>query len=366
MSNRFFHRLTSFSPEVQLKVIQFLTTIDSLSSQWKTENKLSPQLINRLQQSVLVTSTGASTRIEGSLLSDEEVKNLYKKLRIQKFRTRDEQEVGGYLETLQLVFENWETMNFSENLIKQLHHLMMQYAEKDQGHKGNYKFGSNRVEAKDGYGNLVGVIFDPTPPYLVPKEMQELVDWTKESLEKKEIHPLLVIGNFVFEYLAIHPFQDGNGRTSRILTNLLLLKAGYRFTPFVSQEKIIEENKVDYYQALNTAQRTWKTENEDISSWVLFFFEVVKKQAQLAVELLDATSNVEVYLSEKQKTVWNLFEEYEELSRGEIVSLTNYPVSTVKQIVSKLQNMNVIEKVGEGRASRYTMRRTEPSKAMSP
>lgn len=244
--SRFEDRL-HFSGRTATSIYQMIASIDAVKGQWHIANTLSPQMVERLKTSVIVTSTGASTRIEGSKLSDQEVKKLFRKQNIQAFKTRDEQEVGGYLEVLKLVFEQWEDMPFTESTILSLHQMMLGYSEKDQRHMGLYKFGSNRVEARDPDGQLVGVIFDPTPPHLVQKEMSELLDWTQTELEADNFPALLVIANFVFEFLAIHPFQDGNGRMSRILTNLLLLQMGYEFTPFVSHEKIIEDNKADYY-----------------------------------------------------------------------------------------------------------------------
>ena len=242
--------------------------------------------LNGFKTSVLVTSTGASTRIEGSKLSDSQVQALFRKHHITKFKTRDEQEVGGYLEVLQLVFEQWADIPFSESSILSLHSQMLGYSDKDVHHKGIYKFGSNRVEARDQDNALVGVIFDPTPPHLVSKEMPELIDWTKQELEEGNFPQLMIVANFVFEFLAIHPFQDGNGRLSRILTNLLLLQLGYEFCPFVSHEKIIEDNKADYYVALHQTQQSWKNENEDVSPWLMFFLGVVAQQSQQALKLM--------------------------------------------------------------------------------
>ena len=268
------HRLSSrlqFSFELTNKVYKLIAEIDTLNREFQITEKLSPQTIKRLTKSVLVTSTGSSNRIEGNKMSNEEVEMLYTHMNIKKFKTRDEQEVAGYLELLGMVFERYTKIPFNEGVILQLHEMMLHYVEKDTGHRGKYKFGPNRVEARDHSGNLVKVIFDPTEPALTPLEMRTLIDWTTRALKEKDIHPLLVIANFIFEYLAIHPFQDGNGRTSRILTNLLLLKSGYLFVPFVSHESLIEKNKITYYKVLAKTQQTWKSDHEDMSHRMLFF-----------------------------------------------------------------------------------------------
>jgi Fic family protein len=356
-TNRFNKRL-DFTGVSNRKIIKLLSEIAVSQSRFKVQSNLSPQMIVRLSRSVLITSSGASTRIEGSLLSDNDVKELYGKHNIKKFKSRDEQEVAGYLELLKMVFESWKDMRFNENLIKQFHGILLGYSEKDVRHKGNYKFGSNRVEARNANGEIVGIIFDPTPPHLVPLEMQILLDYTIEELEKKEFHPLLIIGNFIFEYLAIHPFQDGNGRSSRVLTNLLMLQSEYIFVPYISHERIIENNKIEYYEALNKSQKTWKTENEDIFEWILFFLEVVKTQSENAVLLIENKENMELILTEKQLQVWEAISTSDHsLSRSEIVALTNLNVETIRQTITKLIKLNKIIKLGMGNGTTYKIRK---------
>src|SRR3989338_9074572 len=186
-------------------------------------------------------------------------------LSVQKFTDRDKQEVKGYYELLDNVFGAWKHIPFSESTILHFHKELLKYVEKDELHRGQYKKIENKVHMIDEAGNSIGILFDTTPAYLTPKEMSELVDWTKENLElTKKLHPLLVIANFLVEFLNIHPFQDGNGRLSRIITNLILLKLNYAYMPFVSHEKLIEDNKPDYYMALRRSQKTFKSEKETI------------------------------------------------------------------------------------------------------
>ncbi len=261
------HKRLSLNPDLVETIYGILSEIDAVKNSWQITRRLLPQTIERLTRSVIVTSTGSSNRIEGNRLTDLEVENLYKNLRVKKFKTRDEQEIAGYLQVLELIFNNYGDIPITESSILKLHDDTLIYSEKDMGHKGRYKFGSNRVEAKDPLGNTVGIIFEPTPPYLVEKEMRELIDWYNSAVTAKAKHPLILIANFIFEYLAIHPFQDGNGRTARLLTNLMLLKQGYMFTQIVSHERIIEANKIDYYLALNKTQSSWKTDMEDIAPY---------------------------------------------------------------------------------------------------
>ena len=356
-SDRISKRLT-FSPERTEELFAIISDIDSIKTAFRLTSKLLPQTLNRLTQSVIITSTGASNRIEGNRLTDEEVEALYRNLHIRKFKTRDEQEVAGYLEMLASILESYQSMKLSESLIFQLHHDMLQYSDKDQRQRGTYKFGPNRVEAKDQDGNIIGVIFDPTPPHLTPKEMQELVAWYQWADEQDFKHPLIRVGNFIFEYLAIHPFQDGNGRTSRLLTNLLLLQQGYSFTGLVSHEKLIEARKADYYLALNKTQNRWKTDNEDIFPWISYFLSIVKEQAERALALIDQ-DNVELLLSEKQLSLWQWVQGRTEptFGRKDAVDALGFPARTVESIIKKLVALKRLERIGEGRSTRYKVKR---------
>jgi Fic family protein len=336
-------------------VYSILAEIDGVKNSWKITEKLLPQTLERLTKSVIITSTGASNRIEGNVLSDVEVENLYRNLRVRKFKTRDEQEIAGYLECLELIFKNHSEISITESFILTLHSNMLVHSTRDVNHRGKYKFGSNRVEAKDNIGNTVGIIFDPTPPYLVKKEMQELIDWYLWSIVSKTKHPLILIANFLFEYLAIHPFQDGNGRTSRLITNLMLLQHGYLFAQVVSHERIIETNKVDYYLALNKTQGSWKTPEENISHWLLFFLNVVKAQSAQALKIIEG-DNIEYLLSGKQMEVWQWINKTNNIfTRKDVINALGFPERTVESIILKLINLKRLERLGQGRATRYKL-----------
>ena len=346
-------RLT-LNPTIVEQVYALIAEIDGIKNSWKITGKLLPQTIERLTRSVIITSSGSSNRIEGNRLTDQEVEALYRNLHIKKFKTRDEQEIAGYLEMLEVIFKNYQDIPITEVSILTVHHNMLRYSDKDINHKGQYKIGSNRVEAKDQSGNIVGIIFDPTPPYLVKKEMQELIDWYNWATNNKFKHPLILIANFVFEYLAIHPFQDGNGRTSRLITNLMLLQEDYHFTSLISHERIIEAQKLDYYLALNKTQSHWKTDEEDISPWLIFFLKVIKAQANEALKIL-GTENIEDLLSSKQLSLWQwaLESKEKEFARKDAVEALGFPERTVESIIKKLLDMKRLQRLGQGKATRY-------------
>ncbi len=348
MKNKFYQRLNSLPPELWSKT----ALIDELKGRWVSGATLNPQALRRLKHSVLIVSTGASTRIEGSQLSDEDVEKLMRGLAVQKFVNRDQQEVKGYYELLSNVFESWQTLSLTENTVKHFHKELLKYVDKDKLHRGEYKKSENKVHMIDATGQSVGILFDTTPAYLTSKEMLELIETTRKAFEEKKYHPLIIIGNFLIEFLLIHPFQDGNGRLSRILTNLLLLKCGYEYAPYVSHEKLIEDNKADYYISLRKSQKSMRGRKPDISSWLGFFLSMVYKQSQEAIHLL-SKENVEKLLSPKQLVVWEFLQGVDVVTSGEISKKTKVAQPTIKQVLNKLMALKKIERIGLGRTTRY-------------
>ena len=328
-----------------------LSLIDEYRGQWKLVPHLSPQLLERLKRSVLVTSAGASTRIEGSRMSDTEVEKLMQGLRTQKMADRDTQEVRGYYETLRFIFEQYRELPLTENTILHLHTRLLKYSEKDVRHTGHYKTMENRVDARGPAGNIVGVVFETTPAYLTPKAMQELVAWF-QSESVGDTHPLLLVTAFIVEFLKIHPFLDGNGRMSRLLTNLLMLRAEYLYVPYVSQEKLIETTKTDYYLALRRSQKSFGTPDESIADWAAYFLSVLREQAELAGKLL-VSEDLTTQLSPQQLKVWEYLDTVAQATPGEIAQATAVPRATVSQALTRLLATKQVRRLGSGRTTRY-------------
>src|SRR3990167_4237151 len=344
----FSKRIESVPPVIVSKIAK----IDELKGRWITGARLSPQVLGRLKRSVLITSTGASTRIEGSRLSDADIEKMIRGINIQKFTDRDKQEAQGYYELLENVFNSWKNLKLSENTIKHFHQELLKYVDKDEKHRGDYKKGENKVHMLDDTGKSIAILFDTVPAYLTPGQMRDLVEWTQKILAENKYHPLLVIGNFLVEFLKIHPFTDGNGRLSRVLTNLLLLQAGYLYIPYASHEKLVEDNKPDYYIALRRSQKSMGTKSENITDWLNFFLDMVLKQSQMAVELL-SKENIEKILSEKQLAVWQYIKKEKEASTGDIAKNIKIARPTVKQALEVLLKLKKIERIGLGRSARY-------------
>ena len=347
--------LTRFDTRLEslpANILTLIASIDELKGRWTAGANLHPQILGRLKQSVLITSTGASTRIEGAKLSDSDVEDLMRGISMQKFKDRDVQEVKGYFELLKNVFDSWQSIKLNEGTIKHFHQEILKYVEKDTFHRGQYKVTENKVQMVDTKGNIVGTIFETTPVYLTPIEMQELVEWTIKATKEQKYHPLLIIANFVVEFLKIHPFRDGNGRISRILTNLLMLQAGYFYMPYVSHEKLVEEKKQEYYVALRKTQITFKSEKPNIAPWLTFFLNIILDQSKQAVELLNA-DNVEKTLSGKQLSVLEYLQKVKEATPGDIATNTKVARPTVNQVLEKLISIKKIERIGMGRSTRY-------------
>ncbi len=333
------------------EIVGKVTKIDELKGLWRGGLAINPQILGRLKKSVIITSTGASTRIEGVKMTDEEIERFLKSLKSNPPENRDEEEVAGYADLLGRVFDHWATFKLSESTIFTFHEILLRYSKKDELHKGRYKTHENLVVARNKQGEQV-TIFKPTEAWLTKKEMDDALYWANEALSEKELHPLLVIANFIFEFLAIHPFTDGNGRLSRALTNVLLLQAGYEYIPYVSLEEIIEERKDAYYASLRQTQKHHKTENENIGEWLNFFLDTLLTQAQKAKELMENDDPTKL-LSGRQVEIYALFAG-EPLSVLDIKGKSPHiPDVTIKQALSRLVSLKLVERIGLGRGTRY-------------
>ena len=346
--NRFNNRI-KLSQDILAKIAK----IDQFQGLWQGSLRLSPQILGRLKSWIIITSTGASTRIEGSKMTDEEIARFLRGLKARRPKSRDEQEVAGYADLIGRIFDNWKTIKLSESWILQFHSILLNFSDKDQSHKGKYKNSPNTVVMMNKQGEKV-VLFDPTPPYLVKPEMQAAIEWANEQFETGEIHPILVIANFIFEFLTIHPFKDGNGRISRALTNLLLLKSGYGYASYVSLDEIIEQTKAEYYLALRSTQKHHKTDNEDITSWADYLLTALTEQVERARKLLE-NDKPEKLLSEKQMEVYGLFDGEKEIGVAEVVALLKGAMQrdTIKQALSRLVKLKLLERIGQARSTRY-------------
>jgi len=333
---------------------QLIAEIDQFKNSWQVLSYIAPEQLKSLRHIATIESVGSSTRIEGAKLSDREVESLLSGLDTHSFRSRDEEEVAGYAAVMEEVFASYDYIPLTENYIKQLHAILLKYSTKDVRHRGEYKKFPNHVEAFDAKGKSLGVVFATTSPFDTPREMQELVSWVQDTLDKKIFHPIIVIGAFIVWFLAIHPFQDGNGRLSRILTTLLLLKNGYTYVPYSSLETIVEENKEGYYLALRRTQGTLKTDSPDFQPWLMFFLRTLHKQKQRLEAKIKHEKLLQATLPQLSADILQLVEQKKRATIAEIIDATNASRSTVKKYLGMLVDQKYLRRHGKGRMTWYT------------
>ena len=333
---------------ISVQMLKLISEIDEFKGSWNAKNLVDHEHLKVLKKVSTIESIGSSNRIEGNKLSNSEVETVLKNIKKQSFRNRDEEEVVGYAELLDTIYENYMFIPFNENYIKQLHKILLRNVSKDIQHCGEYKKISNTVAAFDENGKTIGIIFDTASPFDTPGMMEQLIHWTNKSLEEKFFHPLIVIGIFIVHFLAIHPFQDGNGRLSRALTTLLLMKNGYTYVPYSSIESIIEASKNGYYSSLRSTQKNIWTDQVNYDSWLEFFLMSLYKQKIHLEQKINSiefkTKNTD--LSQKAITVLELFEKNSKLTSSKISQETNFNIETVRKILQKLLKRGDIKKFG--------------------
>jgi Fic family protein len=342
--------------QITPEVLGLVARIDEFKGAWRALGTLAPDRLSSLRRVATIESIGSSTRIEGSKLSDREVERLLSNLAIQKFETRDEQEVAGYAELMDLMFTSWHEIPFNENHIKQLHQVLLQHSQKDEWHRGNYKTSSNSVAAFDENGRQIGVVFETATPFNTPRLMSELVSWVSDEREKAQLHPLLIVAIFVVVFLEIHPFQDGNGRLSRVLTTLLLLQAGYAYVPYSSLESVIEANKEGYYLALRQTQGTIRSDEPNWQPWLMFFLRSLAEQVRRLEKKVERERIVLASLPELSLQIVEFAREHGRITMAEAMRLTGSSRNTLKQHFRDLVERGHLESYGSGRGAWYGMK----------
>ncbi len=338
----------TFQLNINWNLLSLISNIDRFDATWSTIERKEGQTLKHLKSIATVKSVGASTRIEGSKMSNKEVEVLLDNINITKIEDRDSQEVVGYFKTLGLIAESYNDIKINESSIKNLHSILMKHNEKDKWHKGNYKQHSNAVEATHSDGTKQ-IIFQTTEVGFPTEDaMRNLVEWYKHD---NETHPLVKCALFAYDFVSIHPFQDGNGRLSRLLSSLLLLKNGYKWIQYVSFEHEIESRKTEYYRILQSCQSN--RPNENVDEWISFFLGSLKNiQLKLSKKL--ESKGVLTKLTPKEKSIVSFIENYAGCKSGDIAKKLGIPSPTVKRILPKLIGLNLIEKHGIGPGTNYT------------
>jgi Fic family protein len=340
----------TFRVNIDWNLINLISQIDRFDASWTIIEKKEGQSLKQLKSIATVRSVGASTRIEGSNLSDEEVEVLLKELDITKIEDRDSQEVVGYFEVLDIISDSFENIEINENELKNTHNILLKHSKKDEWHKGNYKQHNNAVEAKLPDGTRE-IIFQTTESGFPTQDaMRQLITWYQND---DETHPIVKCALFAYDFVSIHPFQDGNGRLSRLISNLLLLKQGYKWIQYVSFEHEIERRKTEYYRVLRSCQA--QRPNEDVAEWISFFFSALGNIQQQLLKKLEV-KGIDTKLSPREKSILTFIENHAGCKSGEISKKLGIPSPTVKRILPELIALNLIEKHGSGPGTNYSIK----------
>ncbi len=340
--------------QITPEILALVAEIDEFKGAWRALGTLAPERLSALRRVATIESIGSSTRIEGSRLTDREVEQLLSNLEIQSFDSRDEQEVAGYAQLMETVFASWAEITVTENHIKQLHRDLLRFSDKDERHRGAYKTAPNSVAAFDADGNQIGLVFETASPFETPRRMAELVDWLDQA-QQGELHPLIAIGIFVVVFLEIHPFQDGNGRLSRVLTTLLLLRAGYAYVPYSSLESVIEQSKEGYYLALRRTQGTIRTEAPDWTPWLTFFLKALQHQMRRLREKVERERLLLGKLPDLAIQILDHARDHGRITIADAVTVTGASRNTLKGHFKTLCERELLVLHGQGRGAWYSL-----------
>ena len=348
-------RFRPSTPAATNALLRHVAEIDEFKGAWQAISRIAPDRLSRLRRVATIESIGSSTRIEGAALTDRQVERLLSNIDVQSFATRDEQEVAGYAAAMETVFANWRAIDLTENHIRQLHLELLEHSQNDARHRGNCKTLPNHVEAFDSEGRRIGVAFETATPFETSFRMAELVDWTRARLDGNALHALLAIGVLVATFLAIHPFQDGNGGLSRALTTLLLLRAGYEYVPYSSLEGVIENTQDAYYVALRRMQATIGTDAPDREPWLDYFLTALRQQKDRLRRRIDRERIVLGDLPELSIRILDIARDTGRVSVADAVRVTAASRNTIKGHVQALVAAGHLRRHGAGRGTWYSL-----------
>ena len=335
------------------EILRLIAEIDEFKGAWAALGRVAPDRLTALRRVATIESIGSSTRIEGAKLSDAEVGRLLTGLNVKSFTSRDEEEVASYAEVMETIFAHWQEISLTENHIKQLHRDLLQYSSKDERHRGDYKTHANHVEAFSPDGESLGIVFETATPFDTPHLMADLIETTQGYFECGEVHPLIIIAIFIVVFLEIHPFQDGNGRLSRILTTWMLLHTGYAYVPYSSLESIIEQSKDAYYLALRKTQKTIRTAAPDWQAWVLFFLKSLRQQKSRLEKKIQREHQLFGDLPELSVQILELCRSRGRVTVANAVKATGANRNTIKDHIKALTHAGHLTRHGAGRGSWY-------------
>jgi len=342
------------SIKITTQLLALLSELDEFKGAWRALGNIAPKRLSALKRIATIESIGSSTRIEGSKLTDGEVEQLLGRLDIKAFKSREVAEVAGYAEVMETVLQSSADLRVTENHLKKLHRDLLRHSAKDERHRGEYKTLRNDVGAFDENGTMIGVVFETATPFDTPRRMTELLAWLDDTTTNQTLHPLLIVAVFIVVFLAIHPFQDGNGRLSRILTTLLLLQAGYSYVPYSSLESVIENSKEGYYLALRQTQGTLKAGAPDWQPWLLFFMRALQQQMRSLAQKVERERSA-VALSDLAVKILDYARAQDRVTTRDMVREHRASANTLKSTFGTLVEKGLLVRQGGGRSTWYRL-----------
>jgi Fic family protein len=338
------------------EILSLVAGIDEFKGAWRALGALAPERLSALRGVATIESIGSSQRIEGSRLSDRDVERMLANREPRSFATRDRLEVAGYADVMEFTFTSWRKLAFTEHHIKQLHQRLLRHSEKDAWHGGQYQASPTSLGAEDDRGAEIGGVFGTATSFDTPRSMTEWVEFVRTELDACRLHPLLVIAIAVAVFLEIHPFQDGNGRMSRVVTMWLLLRAGYVYVPYSSHERVIERNKEAYDLALRQTQATIRTPTPNWEPWLTFFLRALREQADRLAANVERESRVRAQLPTLSLSIVDFVSNHGRITMSEAMRIAGTSRNTLKQHFRTLVEQGHIVRHGKGRGIWYTLR----------
>ena len=329
------------------EIVNMLSSLHEFKGKQELYIEAESDVLTALLDIAMIQSTKASNKIEGIYTSDERLEALV--MEKAEPRNRSEEEIAGYREVLAIVHDSYEYIPIRPNNILQLHRDLYSFSGSDTG--GRFK-NTDNVIAESGKDGQQRVRFIPVPAFQTPEAMENLCNEFNNAIERAEYDPLLLIPMFILDFLCIHPFNDGNGRMSRLLTLLLLYRSGYIVGKYVSMEMLIEKTKETYYEALQNSSIEWHSNQSDYTSFVRYYLGVVLKGYN---EFQDRIEHLKYRKLSKADRVKAVFEKKLGIvKKSDIATLCpDISETTIERTLKELLEAGFIEKVGKGRATGY-------------
>lgn len=329
------------------ELVALLTELHEFRGKQELYMESYPDLLEAMIKVAKIQSTGASNRIEGIYTSEKRLDDIVNEKTEPK--NRNEEEIAGYREVLNTIHENYDYIVPRANVIIQLHRDLYMFNSGAVG--GNYKNADNVIEEENELGEK-NVRFVPVPAYLTKDTMEALCNQFVESMKGKKVDPLILIPVFILDFFCVHPFNDGNGRMSRLLTLLLLYQNTYIVGKYISIEMMIEKSKTSYYETLRSSSIGWHENENDYKPFVKYYLGVLLSAYREFSSRVDTLRNNGLTKSERVKHVFDT--KIGKISKSDITKLCpDISVTTIEKALAELIKEGYILKVGGGRSTAY-------------